>query len=400
LTNRYSYDPWGRPRDPGTWALLPISITDALANLNAMQPRFDRGYTGHEHLCGFGLINMNGRLYDPYLQRFLSPDNYVQSPFNAQNYNRYGYCLNNPLTFTDPTGEFIWFVPVIIGAVVGAYIGGSVQQGTAAFWKWDSDFYKQADFWKSVTIGAIVGAGVGALTSMAILPGASFCTAAGVPTTAWSMTSQALLWGNVNMFTSLASGGDVDAIFKAGLSGLAIGAVTGGVLSKWKPSNVFEYLAKRNISNNLDVLNGDDFKISAGLISFNVNKGKLNTILDGVDSFDDVIQKLGMIYETAGMMKFLPDVKWYKDYTRVSLVDGKLNNDFTGLKQKSINFKPYKNAASFVFNKFDRFYNENSVVNSFLTNNKNREFRELVGSLAWDATKGIGETIYKAFAIW
>ncbi|RPH31202.1 MAG: hypothetical protein EHM93_14545 [Bacteroidales bacterium] len=30
---------------------------------------------------------------NPYLQRFLSPDNFVQSPFNAQNYNRYAYCL-------------------------------------------------------------------------------------------------------------------------------------------------------------------------------------------------------------------------------------------------------------------------------------------------------------------
>jgi hypothetical protein len=47
---------------------------------------------------------MNGRLYDPYLQRFLSPDPYVQSPHNAQNYNRYAYALNNPLMYTDPSG--------------------------------------------------------------------------------------------------------------------------------------------------------------------------------------------------------------------------------------------------------------------------------------------------------
>ncbi len=104
LTNRYSYDAWGRPRDPSTWQLKPVSITNALADLNSMQPRFDRGYTGHEHMAGFGLINMNGRLYDPYLQRFLSPDNYVQDPENTQNYNRYSYCLNNPLGYTDPTG--------------------------------------------------------------------------------------------------------------------------------------------------------------------------------------------------------------------------------------------------------------------------------------------------------
>ena len=99
-----SYDAWGRPRNPDTWELMPKGAANSLVNLNAMQPRFDRGYTGHEQMAGFGLINMNGRLYDPYLQRFLSPDNVVQDPLNAQSYNRYSYCLNNPLMYTDPSG--------------------------------------------------------------------------------------------------------------------------------------------------------------------------------------------------------------------------------------------------------------------------------------------------------
>ena len=49
---------------------------------------------------------MNGRLYAPSLHRFLQPDNYVQDSFNTQNFNRYGYVLNNPLLYTDPTGEY------------------------------------------------------------------------------------------------------------------------------------------------------------------------------------------------------------------------------------------------------------------------------------------------------
>ena len=76
----------------------------------AQHPRFDRGYTGHtghEHLCAHGLINMNGRLYDPTLQRFLSPDPYLQDPTDPQNHNAYSYCLNNPLMYTDPTGQKI-----------------------------------------------------------------------------------------------------------------------------------------------------------------------------------------------------------------------------------------------------------------------------------------------------
>lgn len=73
-----------------------------------------RGYTGHEMLNEFGIINMNGRLYDPVLGRFFSPDPYVQSPDFTQSFNRYSYCFNNPLKYTDPTGE-IAFETVAFG---------------------------------------------------------------------------------------------------------------------------------------------------------------------------------------------------------------------------------------------------------------------------------------------
>ena len=90
----YSYDAWGNLRDPKTHELL----TD-------QSVLFDRGYTGHEHMPSFGLINMNARLYDPLTGRFLAPDPYVQNPEHTQSYNRYAYALNNPLKYTDPSGE-------------------------------------------------------------------------------------------------------------------------------------------------------------------------------------------------------------------------------------------------------------------------------------------------------
>ncbi|MBI4648813.1 MAG: hypothetical protein HY738_20040, partial [Bacteroidia bacterium] len=89
--------PWGRSRNPNTL------VYDNTAGLNTVY----RGYTGHEMLPHFVLINMNGRMYDPVLGRMLSPDNFVQSPNNPQNYNRYAYAMNNPLKYTDPDGEFI-----------------------------------------------------------------------------------------------------------------------------------------------------------------------------------------------------------------------------------------------------------------------------------------------------
>ena len=94
--DEYSYDSWGRRRDKDNWSYT-LSGEPALVA--------DRGFTGHEYLEDFDLYNMNGRLYDPVLGRFLSPDPYIADPSFTQSYNRYSYVLNNPLKYNDPTGE-------------------------------------------------------------------------------------------------------------------------------------------------------------------------------------------------------------------------------------------------------------------------------------------------------
>lgn len=96
--SQYSFDAWGRRRTATNW-----SFTD-----NSDAAITSRGFTGHEHIDEFNLINMNGRIYDPLTAQFLSPDNYIQSPEHTQNLNRYAYCLNNPLVYTDPSGELIF----------------------------------------------------------------------------------------------------------------------------------------------------------------------------------------------------------------------------------------------------------------------------------------------------
>jgi len=94
MLEEYNYDPWGRRRNPTNWTYS-----------NVPEPYYtNRGFTGHEHLDMFNLIHMNGRIYDPEISRFLSPDPFIQDPYNLLNYNRYTYCLNNPLKYTDPTG--------------------------------------------------------------------------------------------------------------------------------------------------------------------------------------------------------------------------------------------------------------------------------------------------------
>ena len=113
IVREQSFDAWGNMRDPDTWT---GTVTQ--------QPMFDRGFTGHEHLNSFGLINMNGRMYDPVMSSFLSVDNYVQNPDFSQNFNRYAYCLNNPLKYTDPSGEIHVLAVVAIGAAVTVITNG------------------------------------------------------------------------------------------------------------------------------------------------------------------------------------------------------------------------------------------------------------------------------------
>ena len=155
----YSYDPWGRMRDPETLEIYAPGNEPSLM--------LGRGYTGHEHLTWFGLINMNARLYDPALGRFLSPDPYVQAPDFTQSFNRYSYCLNNPLKYTDENGEIAWFIPVIIGAVLGSYTGGVISnEGEKNPLKWD---WHSAQTYGYMFAGAIVGGISGSLSaSMAV----------------------------------------------------------------------------------------------------------------------------------------------------------------------------------------------------------------------------------------
>lgn len=116
VIERYAYDPWGKRRDPGTWA------TPAPGTFSFDPSYSDRGYTGHEHIDHLGLVNMNGRVYDPELGKFLSADPTTQYPESTQGWNRYSYCGNNPLSYTDPSGFSFLKIAMQIIAVVMNFI--------------------------------------------------------------------------------------------------------------------------------------------------------------------------------------------------------------------------------------------------------------------------------------
>jgi RHS repeat-associated protein len=97
LKDELSFDPWGLRRDPTTFEVYTSPTNNFLSH----------GFTGHEHIDYFLLVDMNGRIYDPVIGRFLSPDPFLQIPDYTQGLNPYSYVLNNPLNLTDPTGYSI-----------------------------------------------------------------------------------------------------------------------------------------------------------------------------------------------------------------------------------------------------------------------------------------------------
>jgi RHS repeat-associated protein len=74
----------------------------------------DKLFTG-QRLDDTGLYYYGARYYDPQIGRFISPDTIVPNPMNPQSFNRYSYCLNNPLRYIDPDGHqgYDWYMAMM-----------------------------------------------------------------------------------------------------------------------------------------------------------------------------------------------------------------------------------------------------------------------------------------------
>ncbi len=88
IIERRRYDPFGKLLSPEAPQSKAVSI----------------GYDGHEDEPLLGWINMGGRMYDPEIARFTSPDPLLQFPFFSQGLNRYSFVLNNPISNSEVNG--------------------------------------------------------------------------------------------------------------------------------------------------------------------------------------------------------------------------------------------------------------------------------------------------------
>ena len=220
-----SYSAWGTPRDPETLEPRGGSQDDEQGLY------LGRGFTGHEHLPWFGLINMNARLYDPLTCRFLSPDPQVQMPDFTQGLNRFSYALNNPFMFVDQDGEFFW---AAVG--IAAFIGGTINLVT----HWDA--VQAGGFWKGVqyfATGAVAG-GVGAAVGIGAAVG--FGGMLGVTVASYTAATTGFINGALAGAAGGAAGGFISEAGNSliegqglgnsllnGLYGAASGAISGGL---------------------------------------------------------------------------------------------------------------------------------------------------------------------------
>jgi len=95
------------------------------------------------------------------------------------------------MLYTDPTGEFFW-MPVIIGAVVGAYIGGSIaNDGQMNPTKWD---FSAGRTWGFMIGGAIAGGVSGALGASIAASGMPFANTCSIMASSFTNSTLTCLY--------------------------------------------------------------------------------------------------------------------------------------------------------------------------------------------------------------
>jgi RHS repeat-associated protein len=213
---RKGYDVWGKRRH----------VTGADDASNSITSGSNRDYTGHEYLEEIRLVHMNGRIYDPVVARFLSPDPFIDNPLDLQSLNRYTYVNNNPLAYTDPSGYFK------IGKFFSRAFGGvqkflqrnpiaALAVGLAVAWATGGILNFEFFTWQSALVAGTVSGGLTGGLKGAIYGAASGLITAGIGELGLSaleggqFLAKALLHGGAQGALAEAQGGEFGPAFLA-----------------------------------------------------------------------------------------------------------------------------------------------------------------------------------------
>ena len=128
-------------------------LRDATTNPDVFfDPEF--GFTGQRFEELLDLTYFKARWYDQNTARFIQADTEFATgsdgPPASQALNRYSYTMNNPVMYTDPTGNIIVTSAILLAAAKGAVVGAVAGAATAAI--------TGGDIGKGAAFGAIGGA--------------------------------------------------------------------------------------------------------------------------------------------------------------------------------------------------------------------------------------------------
>ncbi|GAB0155165.1 hypothetical protein CHRYSEOSP005_04250 [Chryseobacterium sp. Alg-005] len=252
--------------------------------INTTSLLVDRGYTSHEHFAEVGIIHMNGRLYDPLLRRFLNADENIQDSYNTQNYNKYGYVLNNPLMFNDPSGE-IWEAGLLLTflayAIPAAAIGIAVAVTVYTVQAFMNNNWSLEGFTKSILFGAVTGFVSGGLGHIFTAGGFWTIVANGALAGAGSGGVTALLTGQ-NFIEGLAKG----AVMGGAVAGL--GWVVGKTVTYYrsKTPNTITSTELENAGYDLSDTSFDDYYTTDKQVQndFNLTTGDYQASVDNINT--------------------------------------------------------------------------------------------------------------------
>ena len=211
----YSYDAWGT-------CYMPVN-EDGIGSINPFR------YRGYYFVPQIGLYYLTTRFYDYTTGRFLNADvpsvcidNGLTIPEGC---NLYSYCLDNPISYVDPTGHFLTFlIGLSIFVGIGAVVGGVTYAASELL----SNVITGESSWSwGMFAGSIIGGAIGGALSF-LFPAAPAYLIGGI--TGFSATMSGMGLQNVWEGKKYSFGQILATSFLAG----AVSAVTAGMLDNLK----------------------------------------------------------------------------------------------------------------------------------------------------------------------